>query len=142
MPPLGKHPWLLLGIALAAAASTTGLAFTNPEPKEFESFAADQLTQLLSSELCDNDGLPMLMRLMIRDCPALVASQHPALGRLALAHTRRRNLGLLSLYSTAIGGQSLFAGLRVPRYRATTLALAGRFWMVHSEEDLPAEAGR
>lgn len=142
MPPLGKHPGLLLGLSLAGAATTAGLAFTNPEPREFESFAADQLTQLLIRELCDSDGLPMLMRLMIRDCPALVAAQHPALGRLALAHSRRRNLGLLSLYSTAIGGQSLFGGLRLPRYRATTLALAGRFWMVHSEEESPAQAGR
>jgi hypothetical protein len=140
MPSLRTPPGLLLLMLVGAAG--TGLMVTNPEPQEFESFAADTLTELLSKELCDNDGLPMLMRLIIRDCPALVASQHTSLGRLARAHTRRRNLGLLSLYSTAIGGQSLFTGLRVPRYRATTLAIAGRFWMLHSEEEIPADAGR
>ena len=128
-------PGVLLTLLLAAGAGVLGLAFTNPKPQEFESFAADRLTDLLTRELCGNDGLPMLMRLMIRDCPGLGAAQHNALGRLAGLHTRRHNLGLMSLYTTAIGGQSLFGGLQVPRYHATTLALAGRFWMLHTEED-------
>jgi hypothetical protein len=142
MPSLPTHPRVLLALALGGAAAAAGLVFTNPEPQEFESFAADRLTLLLSEELCGDDGLPMLMRLMIRDCPALVASQHTALGRLALAHTRRRNLVVMSLYSTAFGGQSLFDGLKVPRYHATTVAVAGRFWIVQSGEEPPADAGR
>ena len=141
-PRLRTQPAALLALALGGGVAAAGLAFTNPGPGEFESFAADRLTQLLSEELCDNDGLPMLMRLMIRDCPGLVAAQHTTLGRLALAHTRRRNLGLFSLYSTAIGGQSLLDGLRVPRYHATTVAIAGRFWMVHSGEESSADSSR
>ncbi len=129
-------------LAVALGAATAGLAFTNPGPGEFESFAADRLTQLLSEEICGDDGLPMLMRLMIQDCPGLVAGQHGSLGRLALAHTRRRNLGLLSLYSTAIGGQLLFEGFQVPRYHATTVAIAGRFWMVHSGQESSSDADR
>jgi hypothetical protein len=133
-PSLPARAGVLLPLALLGAAAAAGLAFTNPEPREFENFAAEKLTGILSKELCDDDGLPMLLRLVIRDCRGLVASQHTALGRLALAHTRRRNLGLLSLYSTAIGGQKLLDGLRVPRYHATTVAIAGRFWLVHSGE--------
>ncbi|MFM7733220.1 MAG: DUF4359 domain-containing protein [Cyanobium sp.] len=136
MPPpsLPARAGVLLPLALLGGAAAAGLAFTNPRPQEFESFAADKLTGILTEELCNDDGLPMLLRLMIRDCQGLVASQHTALGRLAVAHTRRRNLGLLSLYSTAIGGQRLLDGLRVPRYHATTVAIAGHFWMVHSGE--------
>lgn len=139
-PFFSTHPAALLAVALGAAAA--GLAFTNPGPGEFESFAADRLTQLLSEEICGNDGLPMLMRLMIHDCPGLVAGQHASLGRLALAHTRRRNLGLFSLYSTVIGGQLLFEGFKVPLYHATTVAIAGRFWMVRSGQESSADADR
>jgi hypothetical protein len=110
-----------------------GLFVTNPDPEAFETFAGQRLTTLLHEELCGADGLPLLARLLIRDCPGLVASQSGALGRIALAHSRRRNLGLLSLYRTELGGQSLFGVLEVPRYNATTLGVAGHFVILQSE---------
>ncbi len=119
-----------------------GLGVTNPDRQAFEGFAAERLTEILSHELCGEAGLPMLARLMIHDCPGLVASQRGALGRIALAHTRRRNLGLMSLYQTELGGQSLFGLLSLPRYSATTLAVAGRFVILESEATPPAEIRR
>ncbi len=116
------------------AGALVGLAATNPNGQAFEAFAAERLTALLSEELCGTNGLPMLARLMIRDCPGLVASQRDALGRLALAHTRRRNLVLLSLYRTELQGQALLGLLQVPDYSALTLGMAGRFLILHSEE--------
>ncbi len=110
-----------------------GLAVTNPDPEAFEAFAGQRLTTLLHEEVCAADGLPMLARLLIRDCPGLVASQSGALGKIALAHTRRRNLGMLSLYRTELGGQSLFGVLEVPRYSATTLGVAGHFVILQNE---------
>ena len=35
-----------------------GLAATNPGPVEFQEFAADQLTRLITEEICHEDGLP------------------------------------------------------------------------------------
>jgi hypothetical protein len=121
---------------------TLGLAVTNPDRQAFESFAAERLSALLREELCGNDGLPMLARLLIRDCAGLVASQSGALGRIALAHTQRRDLGLLSLYRTELGGQPLFGVLAVPRYSATTLGVAGHFVILQSEALEAAEIRR
>jgi hypothetical protein len=116
-----------------------GLHITNPEPADFEQFAAERLTALITEELCGEDGLPMVMRLVIRDCPELVKSQSALLGRLARQHTQRRNLGVMSIYFTDLGGQQVLPDWRLPRYSAVTLAAAGRFLLIHSEEADPGE---
>jgi hypothetical protein len=121
---------MVLPLAALVAGGIVGLGVTNPDGQAFEGFAAERLTALLSEELCGSNGLPMLARLMVHDCHGLVASQRGVLGRLALAHTRRRNLGLLSLYRTELGGQSLLGLLPLPRYSATTVGVAGRFLLL------------
>ncbi len=128
--PLPALPLLAL---VGVVGGVLGLSATNPDPQAFETFAGQRLATLLHEEFCGDDGLPMLARLLIRDCPGLVASQSGALGRIALDNTRRRNLGLLSLYRTELGGQSLFGVLEVPRYSATTLGVAGHFVILQSE---------
>lgn len=123
----------LLGLA-AAAALGLGLAATNPGEEEFERFAADQITHAAEQELCHEGGLPMLARLIVHDCPRLIAAQHDLLGRLAMAATRRRNFGLLSLYRTDLGGQQLLPDWSIPRYSSITLAAAGRFFILRSNQ--------
>jgi len=104
-----------------------GLVLTNPGPTEFELFAAGQLVELAEQELCHKPALPLLLQLMIQNCPAMVQSQSQALGRLAREHSRRINLGVASLYSTRFGGQQLLPQWRLPQYGVTTLAVAGHF---------------
>lgn len=136
-PPRPVLSTAVLGWGLLLGALAAGLALTNPGPAAFEEFAAGRLTALLRRELCQEDGLPLMLRLVIQNCPALVEAQTPALGRLAALQTRRRNLGLLSLYSTALGGQQLLPSWRVPRYEALTLAVAGRFVVLRASEKDP-----
>ena len=128
----------LIGLALAAATGL-GLALTNPDRAEFERFAADQLTVVAQEELCRNGNLPMLARLVIRDCFRLVASQHDSLGKLAVGATRRRNFGLLSVYRTELGGQQLLPDWTIPRFSTLTLAMAGRFLILHTGQS-PGES--
>jgi hypothetical protein len=116
---------------LAASTVVGGLVLTNPGPAAFEDFAADQLVNLLTRDLCSDGGLPMLMRVVVHDCPGLVRSQRTPLGAWARQGTRRRNFGLFSLYTTNLGGQQL-AQWRIPRYKATTLAAAGRFLVLRT----------
>ncbi len=127
-----RPPLSLVLLASLVVGALAGLTVSNPDGQAFEAFAAERLTALLTEELCGTDGLPMLARLMIRDCPALVASQRVALGRIAQAHTRRRNLGLMSLYRTELEAQALFGLLPVPDYSTITLGVAGRFLILHS----------
>jgi hypothetical protein len=125
---------LRIGLAVVVVvAAAVGLASTNPGPDAFEEFAGDQLTRLLTEELCEPDGLPMVLRLVIRDCPGMVHAQRRVLGRVALEHTRRRNLGVASLYRTDLGGQELLGSLRLPRYQAMTLAAAGQFVLLRTD---------
>lgn len=124
-------PPVLVGLALVAGLGG-GLVLTNPDEREFERFAADQVTQAAQEALCRGGALPLLAGLVVSDCPRLVASQHDLLGRLAVAASRRRQFGILSLYHTDLGGFSLL-NWTVPRYRALTLAMAGRFLILHSE---------
>ena len=102
------------------------LVATNPGEREFEAFAGEYLVEMASEELCGSDGLPLMARLVVHNCPQLVRSQRQALGQLAASSSRRYNLGLFSVYSTRIGGLELMPGLTVPRYWAITLAGAGQ----------------
>ena len=126
----GRWTW-----AAAAGVAVVALAVTNPGTDDFEAFAGDQLVRAASRELCGSGSLPLIARLVIQDCPQLVASQRKVLGQLAAASSRRYNAGLFSLYTTELGGQTLLPGLTIPRYRAVTLGGAGQLSVVQSSEE-------
>jgi len=115
--------------------AVVALAVTNPGTDDFEAFAGDQLVRAASRELCGSGSLPLIARLVIQDCPQLVASQRKVLGQLAAASSRRYNAGLFSVYTTELGGQTLLPGLTIPRYRAVTLGGAGQLLVVQSSEE-------
>ena len=117
----GRWRWCLGAVLLGGL-----LVVTNPGEREFEAFAGEYLVEMASEELCGSDGLPLMARLVVHNCPQLVRSQRQALGQLAASSSRRYNLGLFSVYSTRIGGLELMPGLTVPRYWAITLAGAGQ----------------
>ncbi len=114
---------------------------TNPGREEFEPFAAEALTRAAVDELCDPSGLPVIARLLVRDCPSLIRAQRPVFGKLALAATQRRNFLLFSLYRTDLGGQQVLPDWRIPRYRAITLAVAGRFLLLPPGRVRPGQGG-
>ncbi|MEB3184346.1 MAG: DUF4359 domain-containing protein [Cyanobacteriota bacterium] len=120
--------------ALAVAAGAGGLAITNPGPEEFQAFAGERLVNTITREICAEKALPLALRLVLQNCPELVASQRQVLGRIALQHSHRTNLGLASVYRTELGGQRLLPDLQLPRYQATTLAGAGQFVVVNTAE--------
>jgi hypothetical protein len=120
----------LVVVALAAA----GLAITNPAPADFQAFAAERLVDEISEELCGDGGLPVLMRMAVTNCQELVRAQRSALGTVVAAHTRRSNFGVLSLYTSEIGGQNLLRW-RVPRFRSTVVGVAGQFVLVRAASD-------
>ena len=126
----GRWTW-----AAAAGVAVVALAVTNPGTDDFEAFAGDQLVRVASRELCGSGSLPLIARLVIQDCPQLVASQRKVLGQLAAASSRRYNAGLFSVYTTELGGQTLLPGLTIPRYRAVTLGGAGQLLVVQSSEE-------
>ena len=124
-----------LTVILTLLGSAAALAITNPNLQDYQAHAGEQLVELATDELCGQRGLPMLLRVWVKNCPALIADQQPSLAALAGQMTTRTNLGLLSVFSTQVGGQKLMLGWRLPRYTVTTLGVAGQFITIHTRSD-------
>ncbi len=126
---------------LLAGLCAGGLALTNPGPADFESFAADQLVEVLEEEVCRGDVLPTLVRMALRDCSGLVRAQRQAIAAVVGRHSQRSDLGLLSIYRSRLGGDQLL-GWRVPRFDATVVGAAGHFLILRAgvEDGAPPES--
>ena len=138
MKPFGsqwRFPVAGATVALIGSGCAAVLILTNPKPDDYSDHAGQQLVGLLTQELCRSNGLPMLLRMWVRDCPQIVASQQQVLASLAARFTTRLNLGVASVYTTQLGGQDLVPGLTLPHVKAVTLAAAGQFVMMRSESD-------
>ena len=120
-------------LSLLGAASA--LAFTNPSLQDYQLHAGEQLVALATEELCGEQGLPLMLRVWLKDCPAVVAAQQATLAALAGPMTTRTNLGLFSVFSTQVGGQKLMRGLRLPQYTVTTVGVAGQFLTINTHSD-------
>jgi hypothetical protein len=119
---------------VAAVLLSGALVISNPRPSDFDSFAADQLVDVIEAEVCRGEVLPALVRLALRECPRLIRAQRGAIGAYVGRHTRRTNLGLLSIYRTEFGGTALL-GWSLPRFSATVLAAAGQLVIVQAGLD-------
>ena len=126
-------PALKLFAGGVAAAVVLSLVFSNPSLEDYQANAGDQLVTLGTKELCNEPTLPMVLRLWIRNCPELIASQRDALAALAGQFTTRRNLVVASLYSTQMGGREMLPGLRLPGFDVLTLGMAGRFVILRTD---------
>jgi hypothetical protein len=129
-----------LGGVLLVSGLVAGLVITNPGPAAFADFGGDRLSAALIKEVCSQDGLTGMLRLLIRQCPALILSQRPVLETLVQRHTSRSNFGVFSIYRTELDLAALLPGLRhipdlrLPRYQAITLAAAGQFLLIQTRE--------
>ena len=122
-----QRPWVAVSIGVAVTGSAAALALSNPSMADYQTFAGGQLVDLATEELCGQGGLPMLLQLWIKDCPALISTQQPTLAALAGQFSTRMNLGVASVFTTEVGGQKILPALHLPRYRVTTLGVAGHF---------------
>ncbi|HJN35912.1 MAG: DUF4359 domain-containing protein [Prochlorococcus sp.] len=130
---LSSSRWLV-GLAVVVGCGAA-LAVSNPSMEDYSDYAGEQLVGLATEEFCDQKGLPLIMGLWVRNCPQLIAAQQDALASLATRFTNRLNLGVCSVYITALGGQDLLPNLRLPGYRVITLAGAGQFVTISTREE-------
>jgi len=129
--------WLTgrLTLGLALLGSGVALLVTNPTMEDYQTHAGEELVELATEEICGQNGMPILMQLWVKDCPGLIASQQSSLAALSGQFTTRLNLGLLSVFTTEVGGQKLLPALRLPRYQVTTVGVAGHFLTVNSRSE-------
>ena len=121
------------GIALAASGLI--LSLTNPSLDDYRTFWGDQLIDISTKEFCFNSDIPLIVRLLVEECPRKISRQRPFFEALAGKSTKRINLGLCSFYITKFGGQKILPNLQLPSYKATTFAALGRFMTFNVESD-------
>ena len=92
-----------------------------------------ELSERGIQEFCRDGVLPLMLNLVVDNCPRLFRDQREALGDLALQLSQRRNFGFFSLYTTEVGASGLLAQLPLPRYSLETLAVAGQFIVLRAE---------
>ena len=128
-----------LSFGLLMLGSAGALVVTNPTLSDYSRHAGAELVALATDELCGQQGLPLLLHLVIKDCPGLVAAQEMSLAALVHNHSSRVNLGVMSVFSTDVGGQQLLPGVRFPRYRIRSLGLAGQIVVLEATSDQGGE---
>ncbi len=124
----------MLGV-MALSGCGVVLAWTNPSMDDYRDYAGDQLVEIVTGEVCERQGLPMMLRLWIRNCPELIAAQKQVLASIAGQYTTRFNLGLGSVYIINFDGQNLLPNIRLPSYTVKTLAGAGHFLTLEARTD-------
>ena len=67
----GRWRWCLGAVLLGGL-----LVVTNPGEREFEAFAGEYLVEMASEELCGSDGLPLMARLVVHNCPQQIGRAH------------------------------------------------------------------
>ena len=106
---------------------------------DFEAFASERLVEELGEEVCRKADLPLLFRLAVANCQQQIREQRDPLAALVRKHSRRVNLGLVSLFRSEVGGQRLL-GWQVPKVHSLVLGVAGQFLLLHAGHDQSGEA--
>ena len=91
--------------------------------------------EIVTSEFCSRNALPMIFGLWIGDCPELIRGQRTAMISVAKSFTKRRNLGFFSIYRTDTKSFDLLRALHIPAYKVTILAAAGHFVPINVDVD-------
>jgi hypothetical protein len=126
-------PVSLVGLVVTAAA-VGGLVATNPDPVAYEDYALEQASAYFNDELCDQLPQP-IADLFQQQCIELIQTGQPQIQALIRDRTQRLNLGIFSIYKTALEVPEI-SGL--PAYRVETLAIAGQFITYKAEgQSLP-----
>jgi hypothetical protein len=122
-----------LGGVLTGTVVTTTLAVllvANPDRRDYERYAASQLTDYLKNGVCDKArSSPDLQGGLRGYCKALVDTGRPFLQDVISTGTIRRNFLIFSVYQTEIG---LPAPL--PSYQFSTIAVLTKFFTYEALE--------
>ncbi|MGD1905840.1 MAG: DUF4359 domain-containing protein [Leptolyngbyaceae cyanobacterium] len=112
----------LVGLVVGAAA-VGGLVATNPDQVAYEHYALEQASSYFNDELCEQLPSPVA-DLFKQQCVELIQTGQPQIQALLRDRTERINLGVFSIYKTALEVPEVAA---LPAYRVETLAIAGQF---------------
>ncbi|MEM9163721.1 MAG: DUF4359 domain-containing protein [Cyanobacteria bacterium P01_F01_bin.4] len=111
------------GIALAAGG--VALAVTNPGPSDYETFAINQLTQYVSSTVCEE--IPgNLNQVLQNPCAKLLDNNSEEVRQLVREQTHRSNFVLFSLYKTRLAVPGLDT---LPAYEVKALGMGRNFFI-------------
>jgi hypothetical protein len=121
---------LWLGALAAIALVAVGMAATNPDPFEYEQYAASRLSVYLEDQLC-SDLPAFLPQVLQAQCATLLQQNQATLQEIIRSRTQRHNFLLFSHYRTtlAVPGSDL-----LPSYQVDSLGVFNRFFTYRAVE--------
>lgn len=107
---------------------TTLMAFTNPEPKAYEEYAAEKLNDYLKENVC-TEVTAKLGKFFQNHCGNLVDTARPQLGEIIARQTLRQNYFLFSIYETELSTPT-----SLPDYHFETVGILQNFFIYQADE--------
>ncbi len=122
----GKIVGLMGGLLLGITGIT--MLFTNPNQKEYESYATEMLSDYLKQEVCTQIAQE-LGGILTSYCKTIVDTGRPQIQQIIGQKTVRANYLLFSIYDT-----KLFMPSPVPSYQFSTIGVLHNFYIYRAEE--------
>lgn len=114
--------------AVAIAGLGVVMALTNPNQSTYEQYAAEQLTEYIKDEVCQ-DAPKFLGNLLQHNCDQLIESSSPALQKIISTNTQRKNLIFFSVYITDLSVSS-----SIPAYHFESVGVLQKFYTYTAEK--------
>ena len=105
----------------------TAMAITNLGPKDYEEFAAEQLSDYLEENFCDRTE-SSIANILQQPCKDVVKSVQPQLQTIISQGTQRQNYLLFSIYKTELSIASF-----LPAYEFETVGAFQNFYIYKAE---------
>jgi len=130
-----------LGLAFLLGGVAIAMAITNPKQDRYNVYATEQLTTYLKTTFCDD--LPGLLGNELEtQCVALVDESEPRIADIISNNTERRDLFVLSLYTTQLQPadllpeevQGFFPTNLLPTYEVEAVGVFQRFWVYETTQ--------
>lgn len=106
------------------------MAKTNPNQAKYEEYAAEQLTDYVKANVC-NQTPKILERIIKFDCQSLVGSANPQIRQLIAEKTQRQDYLLFSVYSTDL---KLDTFIPLPAYEFESVGAFDNFYTYKAQK--------
>jgi hypothetical protein len=128
----------LFSVVVAIAGIGTVMIATNPDQEAYEDYAVEQLSDQINQRLCDEAPV-----LLADACSSFLSENEDWMRELVSDGTQRRNLILLSVYTTDLSaGDAInkvlpstfsFSADNLPGYHFETVGVFQRFFTYEAE---------
>ncbi len=112
------------GMRVLAAIKVVGAAPIlrpiTPSIDAYRAFVSDQFVDFLTNQLCFKSEVPLLVRLVVDDCPFLISRERTVLKELSEKLIKIVDLAICIIYTTEFTCLKCFSELKLTSFKRTT----------------------